>query len=241
MKKKIVLSAIILLLVISCFTVSADDFAEPCPSFLLIENETKIFIMTPPNYEQDGYPPTGLYYNTNPPVLIYLVSAPHWANSISYFDSHDVFLSDDGLCFAHLPIPFYVEDRSKQLPDGIAIEFYNKGTLIKQYKALELIKNTSNLRYSTTMVLWEDTGYTPENNYRSKRIYDPDNNTLSVTTIDGIAYTFDITDGSIISAERMSNTGNSFILVIVIALIVLFLLLTVFLILKKKKKQGIKS
>ena len=62
----------------------ADSFAEPKPSKIELENGSKVFYMTPPKYVGDIYPQSGLYYNTEPPEPIYLISSNH--SGISYFN-----------------------------------------------------------------------------------------------------------------------------------------------------------
>jgi len=182
----------------------ADSFAEPKPSKIELENGSKVFYMTPPKYVGDIYPQSGLYYNTEPPEPIYLISSNH--SGISYFNEFNVFISNNGMSFAHIPISWHndnapwnnkeswqtgQEDNNEYLT--AALEFYEKGNLINQYTVSDLVTDNSKLEFSVTMVMWE------KGNSRS---FDPESNTLSIKTVDGITYTFDITTGAILESDK---------------------------------------
>ena len=194
---------LIFILLIST-TALADSFAEPEPSMIEIENGNKVFYMTPPEYIGDKYPQSGLYYNTSPPEVIYVINSEH--SGISYFSPGNVFISDDGMHFAHLPIPWHndnvpwnnteswqvgQEDFSEYTTT--VLEFYGKGALVKKYTVSDLVIDNSKLEFSVTMVGWE---------MGNARSFDSESNTLLIRTVDGNTYTFDITTGAILESDR---------------------------------------
>jgi len=212
--KKIIVFGLILSFFLLCFPVFADSFVPPMPSKIELEDGNKVFYMKPLRYYDDeyfssdfydstglpkDYLPSGLYYNTDPPELIYLISSHHTAKDFSYFDPHNVYLSNDGMHFAHIPIPLH-NARETSAPAGTVLEFYESGNLIKRYHVSQLVKNDKKLSYSVSMVMWEDW---------EKRQFDAKNNLLSVTTVDGITYTFDITTGSIVDNENFNKNNNT--------------------------------
>ena len=183
-------------------TALADTFAEPEPTKIELENGSKVFFMTPLEYVSDEYPPTGLYYNTDPPDLIYLVTSDH--AGISYFHKFNVLISDNGMHFVHLPIPWHndnvpwnnagswstgQEDNNEYTTT--ALEFYSSGNLIKKYTVSDLVVDNSALEFSVTMVMWE----------KGNRSFDSESNELTIKTVDGISYTFDITTGAILESD----------------------------------------
>ena len=207
--------------------VSADSFVPPQPSQIDLENGSKVFYMTPLRYDGDEYLPSGLYYNTSPPEPIYLISSYHTADDISYFDRYNVFLSNDGIYFVHFPIPFYREIETSA-PIETVLEFYENGNLIKQYNASQLVENKKKIGYTVSMVMWEK-------DWGSQHRFDAENNTLSVTTIDDITYTFDITTGDIIAKEE-SHIYTRILIISAAAICVLILGISVFFIIKQYRK-----
>jgi hypothetical protein len=204
-KKIIKLSIVILSFLFADGIAMADDFAPPGPSQIDVDDGRKVFFITPPGHESDEQLPTGLYHNTEPPELIYLVISEHGGRRTSYIQEHSVFLSNDGMSFAHIPIPFRFESfRSpitfmpSQGVDAVAIEFYANGVMIKQYTVSQLVERHSDLGHTVTMISWRDYGLID---------FDADENTISVTTVDGINHIFDITTGESINNRIISDTS----------------------------------
>ena len=223
--KKAFICLFILLFISLNITASADSFGFPMPSYMELEEGDKIFYMTPPRFEED-YPLTGLYYNIDPLQNIYLVSSTHQRDDVDYFDKRNVFFSNCSMYFVYLTIPWQ-KDRgfSSQQPE-IVLQFYEKGNLIKQYTVSQLVKDESKLRYTTSMIFWLDIDAEKEEDVFN---YNPQNNTLIVTTIDKITYKFDIITGEII------QSGNKHILIIIIAGVILLCALILALLIGKKK------
>jgi len=224
--KKTLLIMLISFILLS-ITASA-SFDASIPSNIELENGKKIFYMTPPEYEKEGYPQTGLYYNTDPPENIYL-TRPYY-NRILYFEVHNIKISNDGMYFAHFPIV-----RHGRVEES-ALEFYAEGKLIKEYKVLDLVKDESKLDHTSAGTFWRQRF---NEGQPTTRVFDADKNTLTLTTIDEITYTFDITTGKIISTERKSNLT---LIITTISAVVICISTSAFLIRRKKwKKKDFKN
>jgi hypothetical protein len=201
-KKTILFSLILLSFLFVDGTAIADDFVPPRPSTIEVDDGNKIFFITPMGHESDEQLPTGLYYNTEPPELIYLVISGRESNHISYFQDHYVFLSNDGMNFVHIPIPFRFESINSPITfmpyqgvDAVAIEFYANGVMIKHYTVSQLVERHSDLGHTASMIMWQDYGLI---------YFNADENTISVTTVDGINHIFDITTGESINNRIIS-------------------------------------
>jgi len=166
----------------------ADSFVASRPFYFISQDETRIFFVTPsfcfwrePDDTWDDYPPTGLYYNTDPPTLIYLVENPCWRLvPVSFIFSYD--LSH----FAWIPVANmrYGDRHSKNM-----IVFYNNGIMTNAYNLRDVTAFPGFVPRSVSSLFWYDfTSIT-----LNKR-----NNRLSITTAENVRYTFDISTGRII-------------------------------------------
>jgi hypothetical protein len=230
--KKTLLIMLISFILLS-ITASADSFFPIEPSEIMLDNNI-IFYMTPPHLVNDEHPPTGLYYNTDPLENIYLVSSdkPNNPNFFHiYFADFNVRISDDGMYFVHFPITWRKDGVPSEHQSEVALEFYAEGKLIKRYKVSNLVKDKDKLKFSVSMITWNDWVALPHLN--------ADNNTLTLTTIDEITYTFDITTGDIIKIKQGSK--YAFIITIISA-VVICISTSAFLIRRKKwKKKDFKN
>ena len=165
-------------------TASADSFASPRRMTRIFGDGNTIFISTP-LYYSDEYLPTGLYYNTEPPEMIYLVNSER-----SGFYADNLYFSDDGMHFLYLPMTFYGGDET-------AIEFYSRGELIKVYTVSDLVEDMSRLtQYTTSMYFW-----------RIPTRLNVEKNITSIITVDELTYNFDITTSEIITDNKRNNGG----------------------------------
>jgi len=182
----------------------ADDFPPPTPTSVILDDGNRIFFLTPENPNLDWLewteqPPTGLYYNTDPPVNIY------------YFDyvEGECYFSNDGMHFiriSRVPIISSFEQiplESGDYPDFLqgVIFFYKNGTLIKSYSIDDLLTDNRNVMISATSIWWEGRG-------NSTRLHDELLNTLTITTIEDRVITFDITTGEILNDTGSSSVNN---------------------------------
>jgi len=161
----------------------ADTQAPPAPYSIKLEGD-KTFYMTPPGLQTETQPSSGLYHNTIPPTSIY-------STSVFYYEN-ELVLSRDGSCFAGLP---WVTISGDGKLDGVAVSFYNMGVAVKSYTVADLLADAGKATFSVSHVMWED---------RAKRSYDAATNALTVTTLDGSVYVFDLATGAIIDVKRTS-------------------------------------
>ena len=73
-----------------------------------------------------------------------------------------------------------------------ALGFFEDGILIRSYRIDQLVRDMTMVTYSVTMASWERWG---------SRYFDAANNKLTVETVDGITYIFDITTGDIVYSD----------------------------------------
>jgi archaellum component FlaF (FlaF/FlaG flagellin family) len=95
--------------------------------------------------------------------------------------------------------------RGRELADEhLAVAFYNGGQLIKKYSTLDLVKDGSAIKRTTSHYFWlagtPQLELAPE--FGSEDIF-------TLITLDNIQYTFDITTGEIISQMAMDLRDQS--------------------------------
>ena len=255
-KKKIafVLSAIILAVFLPSLYVFADTmgyYAEP--HSIVIDGGDKIFFLTPEKASMwEGglvdQPPTGLYFNTEPPVLIYSLDASQ-SNEFLFFASR-FFFSEDGRFLVQVP-PF--APVATRTPDGAfldleaidradfdfdAIWFYENGALINSHLLGDLGIRRRDLMISISGANWLDWSNPPT--------LDVLNNTITLTVVYGDIISFDISTGDILfntennqpTADILFSTENNQPTAINIAVIVLTaaaIVVVVLVVMKRKK------
>ena len=167
--------------------VSADRWLMPEPFYILSEDGSRVFHVTPdPNLcccasGWEDYPPTGLYYNTNPLTLIYLVEFP-----CTVLHEAQFFFSQDMQYFVW--IPWRNGRGSFDGTEALALVFYANGTVQRTYMVSDLVRDMSTVRWTVTTAQW---------NYRIRE-FDIVTNQLTVQTTDFAKYVFDITTGEIL-------------------------------------------
>jgi len=215
----ILLCTLLCSFVFSAPTVVADSPAQLVPFEVLFDEGNKIFYYTPEYYypkvgeEITSRPKNGLYYNTNPLTNIYYLDENVHISDMGLYKGSMVF-SDDGMCFAYFPWPWndgitwgITGLRYKGETTGQAILFFNCGQLVKEYQVKDLLKNVSKAHISISHIDWA-----------KSRVFNADNNVLTVTTKDNRVYQFDITSGKIVR-QSTGVTGKLlfvFLLVMVI-------------------------
>jgi len=155
-------------------TAYADDFPPPLPEIIESEDGSRVFVFNP--LEDRNYPDMGVYYNAEPLELIYLIN-------LDFATSDNCFrFSSDMQYFAFIP----------EVSQHTALKFYANGDLVKQYGISQLVEDMSAVGFSVSMAFWEN---------RRERIFDSIDNTLTITTVDGLRYVFDITTGELLEGE----------------------------------------
>ncbi|MDF2626762.1 MAG: hypothetical protein K0R39_593 [Symbiobacteriaceae bacterium] len=128
------------------------------------------------------YPASGLYWADGEPE-------PIWTINLVTGGGH-VFLTEDGQYLAQMgPWP------STGNYDELAVVFYRNGKTTKTYRVRDLVRRPALLPQSVSHYAWHD-----------EVSFDADQRRLTVATIPGTTYVFDVTTGAIVSpgaARRM--------------------------------------
>jgi len=156
-------------------TAYADSFMSPEPFEIWSEDGTAVFRWTP---EYDGGRPlstaqAGVYQNGE---LIYSVEnlPTMGVGELNFMFSADL---------RHFVF------RPSAGGQVVALGFFEDGVLLRGHRVDELVRDMNVVTYSVTMAFWE--------NWEG-RSFDAEANTLTIVTLDGITYVFDITTGEII-------------------------------------------
>ena len=162
---------------------SADSWVPPEPFEIMSQDGSRVFHFDPGeerNGDGETFADAGLYENTQPPALLYTVEGLRaWAYESQFYFSEDL------MCFAFVPSP----------TRDVAVEFYRNGNLTRRYEIHELVRDKSMIRQSTSSLWWleeSDPSVT----------LDPEANSLTLKTIDGLTYTFDLVTGDIVQTEK---------------------------------------
>lgn len=129
------------------------------------------------------YPASGLYLANGP-------AEPLWKME-GYAHEHEIYLSPDGEHLVRMgPWP------STGNFDVLAVAFYRNGNVTKWYRVKDLVKNPGALPQTVSHYTWYE-----------EVTYDPGQERLTVKTIPGITYVFDVVTGEILS-PRMPVPGT---------------------------------
>ena len=171
MKKIFLLTVLVIgLLSIKITPVLALTIDPPTPTRIYSDCGTFVFHRNPRN--EFDTPLTGLYYNNEYLEVVYLVDNLH--------ELGDLFFTQDMRGFAILRVLF-----------GHTFEFYYYGQLVKSYEIADLMNDLSMIDDSLAGIsMWYD--------WRTRH-HNIENETLTLTTLDNITYTFDLRTGEIIT------------------------------------------
>ena len=185
-----IISVLCIFLPLTASSANADDWPPPQPFYILSADGVLVFHVTP-NFDArqrqiDDWadlPPTGLYYNTDPPAPIYLVDNPCWA-----LWEQDFLFSRDMHYFVWIPQTNALGNRS----DATALVFYAGGAVQKTYMVSDLVRDLDTVHFSTTTARWTNRNFRLISNFRLI------NNRLIIRTVDRETLVFDITTGEMI-------------------------------------------
>jgi hypothetical protein len=104
--------------------------------------------------------------------------------------SYRVYLSRDGNCLVRMGPWNRGQEPSK---DDLAIAFYRKGKLLKEYSTEQLMRDKSKVQKSISHYRWIEYQHEPE--IRSDGYF-------HLRTLDGMSYSFDIETGEIKEAKK---------------------------------------
>jgi len=173
-KGSIIAFLLAIAIVFSASTALADSFVMPKASVTESGDGSAVFVYNP--LKSEDYLEMGVYRNTEPLELIYPI------NLGEMVFENDFYFSDNMRHFVFVPT----------VSQDVAIEFYRDGILIQRYFIGNLVKDRDALTFSVSMAFWHDI---------SSRNLNSTDNTFTVTTIDGLTYTFDIITGDVLIGE----------------------------------------
>ena len=181
MKKRLIaLSVLAVLLFGGIFQATADTF-PPTELFEIWSPDGSRVFRFVPSEEHRGMADAAVYLVGEAQERLHAVTG---LPSLAY--ERDFVFSDDLRHFAFFPV-------AEQI---IALKFFADGNLIKTHDIYDLVYDRSAVWYSDSMAFWRD--------WRYDIRFSPQDNTVSLRTIDGIHYTFDITTGEIQSSTRQT-------------------------------------
>lgn len=176
---KRLLSVFIVVLIFGEIFAAADSWIPPTSFEIQSEDGSKIFRFEPdPENAFDSHCKAALYDNTD--QLIYIVE-----NLRSWAYENNFFFSEDFRNFAFIPPADF----------DVGLEFYSNGVLKKTYHIKDLVKDHDKISYSTTKAWW----------LKGDANISEDCNTLTITTVDGLIYHFDIASGAVLNIKTDSS------------------------------------
>ena len=176
---------------------SGDDFMPPEPFYVVSEDGSKVFHVTPEWHElrewnKNDFPATGLYYNTEPPVPIYLFEDSFKKKGFENLWESNFIFSRDLQYFVWIPTTNAVSDNIAEIT---ALVFYAEGEIQKTYMVSDLVHDADAVSWSVTMANW----LYPRGGAIS---FDAETNYLTVETVDEQIHVFDIASGEIVGASN---------------------------------------
>ena len=228
LSKTITILCMTLLLVLPVIPTYADDWIPPDPFYVISEDGSRIFIVTPDYaYSSDHPYATGLYYNTNPPELIYPVEVPdNWA-----LWEQDFFFTGDLKYFAWVPVANLVGDRLN-IDEPIALVFYAHGEVQKVYGISDLVDDLDVLVYTVSTTQWLQA-----NAERGRFIDFTDDSRLTLQTKEDVSLVFDIRTGEIVEGRERNGgaTSNTNVLLIIGTMVLVVLIGMSVVVIKRRK------
>lgn len=183
MMKWFTLTALMFLLFVNAFA----DKERPNEKYKAFSPNKKYFAVLTPS-SSFGVEGTCKVYASKDSLQKKLLWKTNWF-------ARTVFLSNDG---KHI-IRFgkWASDISGR--SDLALAFYNKEKLLKEYKVSELVKDSTKLQRTVSHYKWE---LTVENDVKS---YSTDFKKYTLTTVDNQTYTFEISSGKVINSKPKKN------------------------------------
>ena len=174
MKKFIVTIFTVAAIFSGVINVTADSWVPPVSFEIQSEHGNEVFRFEPDATNMTNtYSKSAVYKSADAAEPIYTVK-----NLRSWAYKSDFFFSENFRQFAFIPPADF----------DLAMEFYSNGRLIKKYNIKELVKDHSKITRSISSAWWRNT---------DTEIFQ-DQNTLQITTVDNLTYTFDIATGDIL-------------------------------------------
>jgi len=146
---------------------------------------------------------SGLYYNTNPPVNIYYVDR--------FYNEEVLFFTRDGRNFVYLQDFSGTFLRAEEAFDMDVLRFFADGVQVASYIMSDLVEDRNSIvnadQFFTDLMPWMGESI-EHSQQRGALVHDQQLGTLSLETIEGRRFTFDITTGEIIGDESTNINFN---------------------------------
>ena len=184
MKKRIVISVV---LVVSLFVlvppVRGDDFPAPERFEVISDCGEYVFRFEPTDdFLEPGFM---ALFHAETDEIIYTVEPFDFPGQPHLIYESMFRFSDDLRYFNFIPVS-----------QTVGILFYDNGQLVNRHDIFDLVQNEEQVTFTVTMADWRS---------REPIQIDDQNNTLTLETIDGITYVFDLQTGEILDVEDDVN------------------------------------
>jgi len=244
------------------------------PYRIEIDGGAKFLQMTPEYFDDVDILRAGLYYNTNPPENIYYTDVtslganhswelwipaepsesdwPFTPGTVPMYSRSDVdtvIISNNGAYFAYIADVWLFYDWYRYMLSFdklTAITIYNNGDIIKSYLLSDLVSEERETEFddSTGEYIRVSSSWGWGWERKELRRFDEKTNTLTITTLEDVTYTFDLITGEITDVRtyvytELDNveTGDSGS----IALYVMAMILSIVLIILSRKGRPCES
>ena len=168
----------------------ADSPAAPQPWVATSERGDFLFKMVPPKWKEEG---DGYVVAREPFGVTYKISEDGEFKEIWRAEgwyTFEGYLSEDGRYF----VRFGPWASDQENHTDLAIAFYDRGKLLKEYQVKDLIRKPDLLEDSTSHYMWRPAIQTKPNGFYGGRFY--------LVMIDKTTYSFDFETGEIIIREK---------------------------------------
>jgi hypothetical protein len=174
--------------------------------------------MIPDSDRGGASPESGLYNNTDPLEVIYLIQPTPGTNHIRYYYESSIIISTNGMHFVRVNNLYFAY---AHLTRNTLLEFFSSGAVVKSYRISELVKDLNSLDRSMPIA--------------SMR-FDESSNIVYVTTADNRNYRFDIATGENLDSASL-DSASSIILFAYLAVVLILCAAIVTIIVVKRKKR----
>jgi hypothetical protein len=165
----------------------ADQEADPFPWIITSDNRECLFKMVPGKGHVEGQKyvwdrlPVGTAYRMDEDGNL-----SEWWKAEGWY-TFKAYISDEGRFLVRMgPWARYEEELS-----DLAVAFYDKGKLLKEYRVKDLLRNPKMIQLSMGHYQWQPARQTDPDRIRGRKFY--------LTTIDKATYTFSLESGEIVA------------------------------------------
>jgi hypothetical protein len=175
-------------LLVSVSHIHADSESKPFPWFATSHNRLWLFKMVPGEGHMDGEKyvwdrlPEGIAYRMDERGNLL-----EWWKTEGWY-TFNAYISDEGRFLVRMG-PWASDEQN--LSD-LAVAFYDKGKLLKEYRVRDLLRNPTLIQLSSGHYRWQPAKQTEPDRIKGRKFH--------LTTIDKSIYTFSLETGDIVAA-----------------------------------------